>query len=793
MLVFANVRERWTSFLAAFVAVLVGVALITTTLIIYDSSRPQVRSRLSAASAIAVPDQVVDQDRTPEDRMPWSRDEAQPLIHELGAVPGVGSVVVDRSFYAQAFLGSEPVRDEGALEAGHGWSSARLAPYDLVTGRAPAAADEVVVDRALGVAAGTTLTVNITAGRTEFRVVGTVDGAGYYFTDDFATRQQPGVGAIAILADRGASVGDIKAEAERVVGDKGTVLSGDGRSALQPEYVEHKRFLGTQLIGAMATLGLFTTVFVVASMLVLATGLRRREIGLLRMIGASPRQVRRMILGEAGLVGLLGSLAGCLVGVGAAPLLRDILQGLDVTPPELTVRVSMWPLFTAAAIGVGVSVLGAWSAGRTAARVTPIEALLDSTANSRTMSRVRWIGGLTALGLGVVLAIATATVGADTRINMAIFATMVLIVAAALLAPVCVGPVGRALTSPFERLGSAVPLLVRAELRADSRRAASLAAPVIAAVGFAVLLSGMVETMRVAYPAGDALKLAGQVIVTPDKTLGNTDEVVTANPVGRAALPTRAFVRDKDGTLTVIDALGSRDERWNKPGQAVLGGRMADFLGVKAGDEHAVRFADGATVKLRIARILPDDPARGDFVMSRQLVRAHDPAALTDDIFVPLESKPASVVPGTGVHDAVQYALDDYATDAKLTDSLAVMLIVIAVGYSGIAVANSMAMTAHGRRRDFAVMKSAGGTVRQLLLFSAAETTLVVAVGAALGILVTLGPLAGMASGLSQATSTDIGPHLNLSTIAAVILGSLVAAVAASVVVTWRTMRREAA
>ncbi len=41
------------------------------------------------------------------------------------------------------------------------------------------------------------------------------------------------------------------------------------------------------------------------------------------------------------------------------------------------------------------------------------------------------------------------------------------------------------------------------------------------------------------------------------------------------------------------------------------------------------------------------------------------------------------------------------------------MLIVIAVGYSVIAVANSMAMAAHGRRRDFGVMKSAGGTVRQ--------------------------------------------------------------------------------
>lgn len=66
------------------------------------------------------------------------------------------------------------------------------------------------------------------------------------------------------------------------------------------------------------------------------------------------------------------------------------------------------------------------------------------------------------------------------------------------------------------------------------------------------------------------------------------------------------------------------------------------------------------------------------------------------------------------------------------------MLIVIAVGYSVIAVANSMAMAAHGRRRDFGVMKSAGGTVRQLLFTSAGETALVIVIGAALGVLVTL-------------------------------------------------------
>ncbi|PIM65965.1 macrolide ABC transporter permease, partial [Streptomyces sp. JV178] len=170
---------------------------------------------------------------------------------------------------------------------------------------------------------------------------------------------------------------------------------------------------------------------------------------------------------------------------------------------------------------------------------------------------------------------------------------------------------------------------------AHPRRAASLVAPVIAAVGFTVLISGMVETMRVAYPAGEALKVSGQTIVTPDGTPGNTDEVVAANPVGKAALPTRAFVL-KDGEAdnneeraenaadaTVLDVLGSRDPRWSKPGEAVLGESTAGALGVKKDQNVPVRFADGKVVTLRVGAVLPDDPARGDFVVARGLVRVH--------------------------------------------------------------------------------------------------------------------------------------------------------------------------
>ncbi|MEU8988737.1 ABC transporter permease [Streptomyces sp. NPDC048558] len=805
MLILANVRERWSGFLGAFLAVLVGVALITTTLVIYDSARAKVQPRYTGTAALALPQQAVDADGSPEDRMPWSKAEAEPLVAGLDKLPGVADAVVDRSFYAQAVKNGKPVTDEGALESGHGWGSAQMAPYKLVSGRAPGTADEVVVDRGLGAAVGSELTVNITEGREQFTVVGTVDGPGYYFSEAFAAQQQPGVGAIALIPDKGADTGAIVTAAKKVLGDKGDVVSGDGRSELQPQHIEHKRFLGVQLISAMAILGLFTTVFVVASMLVLATGMRRREIGLLRTIGAAPQQVKRMIIGEAAVVGLLGSIAGCVAGVTAAPLLHSILDGLGVAPPGMEVTVAAWPLLTASVIGIGVSVIGAWTAGRKAAQVAPIEALLDSRSANKGMGRGRWIAGLAVLGAGVLLAIGTATSSADNRINMAIFATMTLIVAAALLTPVFIGAVGRFLTAPFQRSGSAGPVLIRAELVANPRRAASLVAPVIAAVGFAVLLSGMVETMRVAYPAGEALKVSGQTIVTPDGTPGNTDEVVAANPVGKAALPTRAFVlkdakaakdaeqAENTADATVLDVLGSRDPRWSKPGEAVLGESTAKQLGLAKGQEVPVRFADGTAVTLRVGAVLPDDPARGAFVVARDLVRAHDPAALTDDIFVPGDAKASAAVPGTALHDAAEYALADYETDAKLTDSLAMMLIVIAVGYSVIAVANSMAMAAHGRRRDFGVMKSAGGTVRQLLLVSVGETSLVIVIGAALGILVTLPPLAGMASGLSQATSSDVSLHLSTGTLAVAVIGTLVAAVLAGLAVTAKTLRSRTA
>lgn len=790
MLAAANVRQHWRAFLATFLAVVVGVGLIAVTLILYDSGRPRPHPRVAGAAVLVVSDQAVNQAGAAADRVPWSESQAADLVRQLDGIDGVEAAIVDRNFYAQAFAGGEPVADEAATAAGHGWASARLAPYALVSGRAPATDTEVVVGTGAGVSTGSTLAVGLADGVHNYTVSGTTDGHGFYFTDAEAARRDTGVTTIGLLVPPGSAVAAVADRAGGIVGDSGSALTGDARGVVEPGFITHKRFLGAQLIAALAILALFTTVFVVAATLALATAQRRREIGLLRTIGAGPRQIRRMVLGEAVIVGLLGSVVGCVAGIIGAPAVLRSLDRLDVTPPGSQIIISGWPLLVATLIGTGVAGLGAVVASRSAARVAPIEALLDAATEQRPMSRGRWIAGLAILGAGVVLAFLTAAGGPDRRVNLSIATSMCLITAAALLAPVVIGPLARLVTAPFVRGSSgASSMLVRAELLNATGRAASTAAPVIVAVGFAVLISGLVDTMRTAYPAETAKQLAGQVLIDPGDAPALSDAVVAENPVGRAALPTRLFVARPGGGTAVIDGVGTRDPRWSRPGAAVLDTAAAKYLKVRAGATVTVRFADGLSASLRVAQVLPPDPARGSFVLSRDTVRQHDPTAMTDNIFLPSDRTPAKLGAGTRLQDAEQFALTEYDTDAELTESLAMMLTVVAVGYSGLAVANSMAMAGYGRRTDFEVMKSAGGTRPQLLRLSLGETGLLVIIGSALGLLATLPPLTGVARGLSAEAGTPVSMNLSGGTLAWAVLGSLAMATAASAFVTWRVLR----
>jgi putative ABC transport system permease protein len=132
------------------------------------------------------------------------------------------------------------------------------------------------------------------------------------------------------------------------------------------------------LLGIFGSLALVVASLGIINTLVMAILERRREIGVLKALGAADRDVRRLFFAEAGAMGLLGGVLGVTMGwlIG-----RALNFGTDVylrrqELPSVTISLVPWWMVAAAiAFAVAVSlVAGIYPASR-AARLDPIEAL----------------------------------------------------------------------------------------------------------------------------------------------------------------------------------------------------------------------------------------------------------------------------------------------------------------------------------------------------------------------------------------------------------------------------------
>lgn len=115
-------------------------------------------------------------------------------------------------------------------------------------------------------------------------------------------------------------------------------------------------------------------IFIIYNTFQMAVGERRKQLGILRAIGATPSQIQRMILREALWISVMGSAVGCLLGIyGANVLNRATESVLQVQLPSVTLQ--WFPFVVAMGVGIGVSLLGALVPARSAATVQPMEAI----------------------------------------------------------------------------------------------------------------------------------------------------------------------------------------------------------------------------------------------------------------------------------------------------------------------------------------------------------------------------------------------------------------------------------
>jgi putative ABC transport system permease protein len=124
----------------------------------------------------------------------------------------------------------------------------------------------------------------------------------------------------------------------------------------------------TMTVAGIASISLAVAGVLIMNVMLVSVSQRRAEIGLLKAIGASPRQILVLFLTEAGMLSLLGGILGVIVGIAGNNVLQLIFPALPMGAP---VWVFVSVLFVALLSGILFGV----SPARRAAKLNAVEAL----------------------------------------------------------------------------------------------------------------------------------------------------------------------------------------------------------------------------------------------------------------------------------------------------------------------------------------------------------------------------------------------------------------------------------
>ncbi|MHC3470107.1 FtsX-like permease family protein [Streptomyces sp. 7R007] len=778
--------HRITALLAVVCAVLGGAALITATGVLAESGlRSTVPpGRLGGADVVV----AADQEYHPGGDLPLALPERARvparLVGRLAGLPGVTAAVGDIGFPA-ALVGSGgrvlPTADDPAA-AGHGWSSTELLAHPRVTGRAPAGPDEVGVPSGTGLEPGDRVEV-VANGRpaARYRVSAVVDapGAGVYFANATAVRLAgrgtDTVDLVGLRTAPGAERWVAEAVRSRVAGTGLRVRTGAGVGESVSPGVGSARALLVLLAGSLSGIVLLITGFVTAGALGVSIAGQRRELALMRAVGATPKQIRRLAAAQSSAVATVAVVPGVALGYPLAGRFRELLADRGVLPPELPLTVGPLPaLATLALLAVVVQVSARCAAWRTS-RMPATEAVAESRSEPRRPSPARTHAGLLLMAaasvLGAVPLFSRTVLGASATSIAGILAAIGL----ALSGPALVRYAGAAAVRRL-RPGAAAPTwLALANVRAYALRIAGVVSPLAMAVVF-VLTYALAQTTVLAATAHDtrAGTLARYRLSAP--ALGglptDTRAAVREVPGVRAVAPagTTTVVwsyRQFGDTETEADtamiltpaATGVLDPAVREGGLDRLSGDTVAVSGEvartrDAGLGHRVRLVlgDGTRVEARVVAVYDRGLGFGPVVLSADLAAGHTTSALDQSLLVRTDGTAATAHrlaglaaarPGLTLRDAGAAA--GRGTPPEVWINLAT--IVVLLGYLLLSIANKLVAATAQRRTEIAALRLVGTTPRQIRAMMRREAALVAVAALTAGLVLAALPLALLGQG----------------------------------------------
>lgn len=762
-----TLRHRKSGFIATFVAVVFGTGIVMACGGLMETGiRSNVEPQRLAASSLVVTGNQSHLRPGAEDATPLPERVGVPaeLVAKIRSVQGVSDAIGDFTFPAS------PVGTHGLTVAeGHNWSSAALAPYKLTSGHAPRAGQVVLP----GAKVGSRVTFLIDGEPKNFTVSGVADGpAGHAFFADREAARLAGsptrFADVGVLVAPGTTVDAVRDRIKALDGNV-TVRAGIDRGLAEHPDAESHRTALISIAGSFGGIAVMTMMFVVASTLALSAQHREREFALLRGIGTTPGQVRRMILGEALLVCLPAVAFGAVPGIFLGRFLFDQLGSHGVASPVVEFSQGLIPFAAGAGAAVLAAIGAALIAARKSAKIRPVEALMEASLQRKWFSWVRLLFGLAFLGGGLALLIVTATVmtgplaGATAGPSILCWA-----IGVALLGPFWTKAVLAVWRWPVQALTRVNGRLAIRNVTARSVAMSAAVMPVMLAVGISTANLYMQTTQVQASSAAFTRDLRADAVLVSDAGLSSTvvDQVRAVPGVASAS----AFVRsmgtideprnapfDEDGApLIGVDAQGADGTAPVRLTSGSLTGltgstvALPEYVAGKidrgVGSNITMTLGDGTSVTLRVVATFAAERGYESIILPASLVAAHTTDGLTKQLLVrttpgadvrPALAKLAATHPGVQVADRdtlVAANAEDLQTQAWVNYMLVGMLI----AYTAVSVVNTLVSSTLRRRREFALQRLTGSTRMQVLRMLWTESTLVTLAGVTLGTLVAL-------------------------------------------------------
>ena len=516
----------------------------------------------------------------------------------------------------------------------------------------------------------------------------------------------------------------------------------------------------TAMFGMMSAVSLFLAIFVVGSTFGFVVATRRRELGLLRLIGATGRQIRRLVLGESTVVALAAVVVGCLI---ATPLASPVLTLFRRITEQHLVAPAPWLAWAIAApTGMVVALMGAWRSSRRAAKVPPSVALREAAVERSRPSIVQWIVGTLCLATVVAAIVLAREAEALFALVASILLPEVIVIGLMCFGTLLVPRFAALLARPFIHHDVAARL-ARDDLRAAVRTTTSVAAPVIAisAVAGSMLLALSFTADWTS--AQDRAHLHAPLVVRP----GAGHDVaakLSADPSIRLIDERHAFTVELGGegfdqievdAVNVTTATAARGLRTSRGDLTMLHGPTAAVSETWVSDSgtglggHLEAWIGGHRVDLHIVAIVPDAPdLYGEVLLPADLVADELDGSPAIELFVVVEpgADVAAVrasldhtLAGTGSEVLTADEWIDAVTDQVRQSNNFGLMIVLgpAAFYAAIAVVNATLIGAAQRRRPHEALSLLGATRDQLRRTALWQAAVITGAGLVLGGMIT--------------------------------------------------------